>query len=217
MILLLFLNERSADECPRNSIFSPEKGCRRVTDGSWHRELRQTEKIKMPTNDDATTARRTGKIRRRWANVENQASPKQREAPAASEGGSFQISISICPCRCSRDGSRDNDTTTINDSSRVVSRWAPDIFDAKPSYNTPSNIYIVVRAIAFYLICPSKPINERHFPDQRCESITETTFPNPLHGAFFHVVLKVNDTNMYNRGTNTTITIPGVLRRSPNT
>lgn len=145
-----------------------------------------------PTNEKSVTVHqirddreKNGENSMEGANVENQASPKQREAPAASEGGSFQISISICPCRCSRDGSRDNDTTTINDSSRgVVSRWAPDIFDAKPSYNTPSNIYIVVRAIAFYLICPSKPINERHFPDQRCESITEITFPNPFHRAF---------------------------------
>lgn len=167
-----------------------EKGCRRVTDGSWHRALRQTEKIKMPTNEKLVIVQirddreKNGKNSMDGANVENQASPKQREAPAASEGGSFQISISICPCRCSRDGSRDNDTTTINDSSRVVSRWAPDIFHAKPLYNTPSNIYIVVHAIVFYLICPSKPINERHFPDQRCKSITEITFPNPLHRAF---------------------------------
>lgn len=95
-------------------------------------------------------------------------------------GGCFQISISICPRRCFTDSSRDNDTTTINDSSRIVSRWTPDIFDAKPPWNTPSNIYIVIHTITSYLSL-SKPINERYFPGRKCESITKTKLQDRLN------------------------------------
>lgn len=106
-------------------------------------------------------------------------------------GGCFQISISICPRRCFTDSSRDNDTTTINDSSRVVSRWTPDIFDAKPPWNTPSNIYIVIHTVTSYLSL-SKPINERYFPGRKwIDHQDEVT--GSIEPSIFYFGVKVND------------------------